>query len=299
MSALEKTALAPAAQPAKKPRVRRKAPINDLDMKNWKAYDDLVVDSLWMIDGRDKTGAHTASYHGNFVPQIPNQMMRRYTREGDAVIDCFAGSGTTLIEANRLGRHGIGIELLPHVAKASTARIQEEDNPHGTTQSIVVGDSRSQKAAMHVRTKLAELGKEKAQMIVAHPPYHDIIRFSEKEECLSNAESTEAFNTMYGEILDNLTPLLEDERFLVLVIGDKYAQGEWIPLGFELMQETMARGYKLKSLVVKNMSGNRAKRNLEQLWRFRALSGGFFVFKHEYVMIFQKKKAKKRKAKKS
>lgn len=32
-------------------------------------------------DKRDNSGVHNASYHGNFVPQIPNQLFRRYTKK--------------------------------------------------------------------------------------------------------------------------------------------------------------------------------------------------------------------------
>jgi hypothetical protein len=67
-----------------------------------------------------------------------------------------------------------------------------------------------------------------------------------------------------------------------------YAESEWVPLSFFCMQEVMERGYKLKSIVVKDMQNNRAKRNLGNIWRYRALAGGFYIFKHEYVMFFQK-----------
>jgi hypothetical protein len=67
-----------------------------------------------------------------------------------------------------------------------------------------------------------------------------------------------------------------------------YADSEWIPLGFHCMQEVLERGYSLKSIVVKDMQGNRAKRNLENIWRYRALAGSFYIFKHEYVMFFRK-----------
>ncbi len=60
--------------------------INDLNLKNWKEYDDILTDSLWVMGERDKSGAHNGSYHGNFIPQIPNQLMRRFTKKGDVVL---------------------------------------------------------------------------------------------------------------------------------------------------------------------------------------------------------------------
>jgi len=76
---------------------------------------------------------------------------------------------------------------------------------------------------------------------------------------------------------------------LVLVIGDKYSKGEWIPLGFYCMQEILRRGFSLKSIIVKNFEETRGKRNQKELWRYRALVGGFYVFKHEYIMLFKKR----------
>ena len=91
--------------PAKK-RVRKEktSALNDLDLDSWREYGDIITDSLWLIPSRDRTGAHLADYHGNFVPQIPHQAMRRFTKQGDLVIDGFLGSGTSLIECRRLGR---------------------------------------------------------------------------------------------------------------------------------------------------------------------------------------------------
>ena len=73
-----------------------------------------------------------------------------------------------------------------------------------------------------------------------------------------------------------------------IVDGDKYADGQWVPLGARTMDVILNQGFSLKSWVVKNMAGNRAKRNLDNLWRYRALRGGFYIFKHEHVLVFRK-----------
>ena len=122
-----------------------------------------------------------------------------------------------------------------------------------------------------------------------HPPYHDIIKFSKDSSDLSNAKNTDEFLKMFGEVVDNATPYLEKGRYFALVIGDKYSKGEWIPLGFYCMQEVLKKGYILKSIIVKNFEETRGKRNQKELWRYRALVGGFYVFKHEYVMLFKKR----------
>jgi hypothetical protein len=93
---------------------------------------------------------------------------------------------------------------------------------------------------------------------------------------------------MFGSGVENLTPFLEHDRYMAVVIGDKYGGKEWIPLGFYCMEEVLKRGYLLKSIIVKNFEQTRGKRNQKELWRYRALAGGFYVFKHEYIMIFKK-----------
>ncbi|MFL6276427.1 MAG: TRM11 family SAM-dependent methyltransferase [Blastocatellia bacterium] len=264
---------------------RRTTAINDINLRRWKEYDEVLTDSLWVEPKRDTAGAHTSAYWGNFIPQIPRQLMLRYTKQNDWVLDCFLGSGTTLIECRRLGRNGIGVELNTDVARQTRRRIREESNPHHVRTEVITGDARRVK----LRRLFDRIGVERAQMVILHPPYHDIIAFSDRADDLSAAQTTEAFLKMFGEVIDNATPLLEDGRYLAVVIGDKYERGEWQPLGFRCMEEVLKRAYRLKSIVVKNFDATRAKRDQKQLWRYRALAGGFYVFKHEYVLLFQKK----------
>jgi len=265
--------------------------INDLNLKNWKEYEDIITDSLWIIGERDKSGAHRGDYHGNFIPQIPNQLMRRFTKKGDVVLDTFLGSGTTLIECRRLERNGIGIELLPKVAEIAKQRVSQEslfDSKVFT--EILIADSTKKETRQQVEKILKSYGKQNVQLIIMHPPYHDIIKFSDRPDDLSNAKSVDEFLKLFGEVVSNFLDLLERKHYLAVVIGDKYMNSEWIPLGFLTMQEVLNReGLILKSILVKNMVNNRAKRNQEHLWRYRALVGGFYIFRHEYILLFQKK----------
>ncbi len=259
--------------------------INDLNLNRWKEYDDLITDSLWIMDKRDKSGAHSAGYWGNFIPQIPNQFLRRYTKKGEWVLDPFLGSGTTLIECKRLERNGIGIELNDEVIKIAKDNLVKEKNRSKVKTKFIKGDSRK----IDLKTELQKLKIDSVQFVLLHPPYWDIIKFSKKKGDLSNAKSVKVFLEMFGNIVDNICGVLDKGRYLAVVIGDKYSDGEWIPLGFYTMQEVMKRGYKLKSTIVKNFDTTKGKMNQKELWRYRALAGGFYIFKHEYIFLFQKK----------
>lgn len=262
--------------------------INDINLNRWKEYQDILTDSLWVLNKRDDSGVHAGWYWGNFIPQIPHQLMMRYTKKDEWVLDPFLGSGTTLIECKRMGRNGIGVELNSETAKKAKEFINQESNVNNVITEIIAADSRKIK----IDEILNKLGIKKVQLIIMHPPYHDIIKFSKDDEDLSNAKTTEEFVKMFGEVLDNTTSFLEKGRYLGVVIGDKYYKGTWIPLGFYIMNEILKRDFTLKSIIVKNFEETKGKRNQKELWRYRALVGGFYIFKHEYILLFKKGKVK-------
>ena len=259
------------------------AKYNDLDMSKWKEYQDISTDSLWIIDKRDNSGAHSGHYHGNFVPQIPHQLFSRYTKKGDWILDPFMGSGTSLIEAQRMGRNSIGIELQYDVAKEAHDRIITEKK-EGINSKVVVGDSRT----FNIADILGSIGINRVQFAILHPPYWDIVKFSDDPNDLSNCTTVDSFLKSFGNVVDNTMNVLEKNRYCAVVIGDKYANSQVIPLGFYCMNIMQEKGLLLKAILVKNFGETKGKSNSQAIWRYRALSSDFYIFKHEYIFVFKK-----------
>ena len=255
---------------------------NDENLENWKES-EIWTDSLWMISERDKSGKHSNFYHGNFVPQIPRQFILRYTKKNDVVFDPFVGSGTTAYEAESLKRNFIGIDI----QKSLINKIKKNLDRKNNFSELLAGDSVNENVFKQVKEILKKYKKKNIQLTILHPPYANIIKFSSHKEDLSNAKSLKEFLSKFSQVLKNTTSILEKGRYLAIVIGDKYTKGQWIPLGFYCMNEAQKLGLILKSVIIKNMEGNRAKQNKEGIWRYRALSSDYYIFKHEYILVFK------------
>lgn len=256
---------------------------NDLDLKKWKES-EIWTDSLWIVSERDKSGKHNGFYHGNFIPQIPRQLILRYTKKNDVVFDPFLGSGTTAYEAENLERDFIGIDIQKNLVDYVCKKIEPKNN----FSELISGDSTKVETFEKAREILKRYKKKNIQLAILHPPYADIIKFSDLKDDLSNAKSLKEFLGKFAEVLKNTIEVLENGRYLAIIIGDKYTSGKWIPLGFYCMNEAQKLGLTLKSIIIKNMAGNRAKQNKEAIWRYRALSSDYYIFKHEYILIFKK-----------
>jgi hypothetical protein len=268
-------------------RAERRLPYSDIDLSRWRDYADISTDSLWIIPSRSREGGHRLDYWGNFVPQIARQVFQRFSRQGDVVLDLFLGSGTSALEAMNLGRRLIGVEIDERLAQQVRRKLGPEAASLGI--HVLTGDSSSRRIVRPIRRLLQAEQREFAQLLVLHPPYHDIIRFTPYERDLSNAPDTASFLRAFRRVARIGFELLQPERFAVLVIGDKYEDRELVPLGFLTMQQMVKAGFRVKSIVVKNIVGNeRGKGKATNLWRYRALAGGFYIFRHEYVIIFQK-----------
>lgn len=258
-----------------------------IDKDNWRDI-DINIDSLWIIGPRAKGGKRENVYHGNFVPQIPDHLVRRYTEEGDVVMEPFMGSGTTLYECERLRRHYIGFDINQDIIDHVKQRMDDTCPIHYTL--LHCDASRTEEVNAGVEQSLAKIdGRKRVDFILAHPPYWDIIHFTDQEDDISNIASLGEFIDKFVLIMQNSVAHLRARRHFAIVVGDVYRDGEVIPLGFYLMYAIRkSLPCKLKGIVVKDMVGNRGKIGIEALWRYRTLKSDTFLFKHEYIFVFRK-----------
>ena len=264
-------------------------PWSDLDLNRWREYEEIETDSLWLYPSRASGDGHKLDYHGNYIPQIATQLLTRYSKKNEIVLDLFLGSGTTAIEAARLGRRCIGVELKPELVEYVRGKIRPElldERIH-----LLEGNSASPETITQIVHTLQAMRSGSAHLLILHPPYADIIKFSDRPNDLSNAPTTAAFLDSFEAVARHGYELLAPGRFAALVIGDKYAEGELVPLGFWCMERMNRVGFKTKAIIVKNIEGNeKGKGKSANLWRYRALAGGYYIFKHEYIIVFFKPK---------
>lgn len=71
----------------------------------------LESSSVWSFPVRGSWATHDSSWRGNWSPYIPRNLLLRYSKIGNLVLDQFAGGGTTLIEAKLLNRNIIGVDI--------------------------------------------------------------------------------------------------------------------------------------------------------------------------------------------
>ena len=95
--------------------------IEDVEIKfqkNWniKSYapsNDYTPErtTIWSFPDRGDWATHKGNYRGNWSPYIPRNLILKYTRKGNWVLDQMMGSGTTLVEAKLLERNAIGVDI--------------------------------------------------------------------------------------------------------------------------------------------------------------------------------------------
>ena len=177
---------------------------NDLDLKNWKEI-DLNMDSLWVISERKKWWKHSNFYHWNFVPQIPEHFIKRYTKKNGWVFDPFLWSATTAIECEELWRNIIWVDIQEELINRAKDLITSKE----IKKEFFVWDSKLTQIKNIIEWYLKINWVEGFDLALLHPPYDNIIKFTDKCEDLSNCETTEKFYKEFWKVLENTYSLMK------------------------------------------------------------------------------------------
>ncbi|MFW6028921.1 MAG: TRM11 family SAM-dependent methyltransferase [Halanaerobiales bacterium] len=233
------------------------------------------ITSVWSFPERGSWETHNGRYRGNFAPQIPRNLILRYTNEDDMVLDPMMGGGTTLIEAKLLNRRSIGFDINPEAVEISSSNIGFSGN-YKYEPIIRIGDAR----------KFDGIRDEYIDLIIIHPPYLNIIKYSNGKikKDFSNYKNVDKFLDDFNKVIDECYRVLKKNNYCAILIGDIRRKGRYIPLSYSVLNAFLEKGFILKEEIIKvqhNCSST-------SYWTKQVKKYNFYLIMHEHLFIFRK-----------
>ena len=245
-----------------------------LDLKKMEPKDfKMEATTIWSFKQRGNWATHSGKYRGNWSPYIPRNLILRYSKENDVVLDPFLGSGTTLIETKLLKRYGIGVDINPDAIKITEQNLRF-DNNNEYHPKVYNSDSRN----------LDIIEDNSIDLICAHPPYANIIKYSDDIADDLSLLDIEEFLGEIGKIAKELFRVLKRNKYCAVLIGDTRRNKHMIPLGFRVMQEFLNSGFVLKENIIKEQHNCQAT----GFWHQKSIDYNFLLIAHEYLFVFRK-----------
>ena len=269
--------------------MRRRA--NELDGKTWTRHSISVWRDIVKTREEQRLG-HPASF--------PVELVRRliecfWPPEGELVLDPFAGSGSTLVAAQSMGKKAIGLELSPAFAAAAQARLREtmtggggEKKRRSGVGKVICDDAR------HL---LRHVAPDSVDLVITSPPYWDILtrrrsadgkairHYGPALEDLGKVGEYERFLEGLAEVFGPVYQVLRPGRYCVVVVMDVRKGPRFYPLHADLAARLVKLGFIQDDIIIWD---RRQEYNSLRPLGFPAV---FRVNKvHEYVLVFQKPK---------
>jgi DNA modification methylase len=235
---------------------------------------ELEMTTVWSFPDRGNWATHDSKWRGNWSPYIPRNILLRYSNEGDLVLDQFAGGGTTLIEAKLLNRNIIGVDINDVAINRCQEKVDFEREGANGKVYIHKGDARN----------LNFVTDESIDLICTHPPYANIIEYSEDiEGDLSHCKVPQFLEEMKS-IASESYRVLKKGKFCAILMGDTRQKGHVIPMSFEVMKIFEAHGFKLKEIIIKEQHNCKTT----GFWKTNSVKYNFLLLAHEYLFVFRK-----------
>ena len=225
--------------------------------------------TIWSFKERGEWATHKGDYPGNCSPYVVKNLLIKYSNKGDIVLDQFVGSGTTMIESLLLNRKAIGIDINKKALDITKSRIKDIDGAY----KLIKGDA----------TKLT-LQDKSVDFICTHPPYMDIIKYSDGIDGDISLLNGEKFYARISSVAKESYRVLKDNRYCAVLIGDIRRKGLIIPVGFNVMNLFLKNGFLLKEIIIKEQHNCKST----EKWKQIAKKSNFLLIQHEYILVFKK-----------
>lgn len=236
--------------------------LNDLTGSEWLYWTNSIYETNFPPD---QTFPLRKCHGAMKPPELMADIISFFTKAGETVLDPFAGVGGTLLGAELAGRKAVGIELNPEwvkvyetIATSFTVHdgrlvVKNEEQQRSILAEIRQGD------CLDVMKGIAD---ESIAAVITDPPYGcNQGRIGFKQETNFNMTSTDSrdfgSSVDYEEFLARIRQagseiyrILEPERYLVLLIGDRFHRGEYLPLGTMVARVLQEIGFRWKGVKI-------------------------------------------------
>ncbi len=244
--------------------------------------------TVWSFKQRGNWATHSGEYRGNWSPYIPRNVIFKYSNPGELVLDYFCGAGTTAVECKLLGRKCIAFDINDKAIELAKKNIDfsietkqltfidEKSHLKIYEPELSVGDARN----------LSFLQDNSIDLICAHPPYANIIHYTDSKEGDLSFFDIDAFLKEMSKVARESFRVLKPGRQCAILIGDTRRKKHVIPLGFKLINVFLDAGFKLRELVIKRQHNCKTT----GFWYANSIKYNFLLLAHEYLPIFEKPK---------
>lgn len=237
-------------------------------------------ETVWSFPNRGNWATHKGNYRGNWSPFIPRNLILKYTKPNDIVLDQMVGSGTTLIECKLLGRNGIGVDINRDAIMVTLDRLNFAYNSLDPSYSknpeirTFVGDARN----------LNKIESNSIDLIATHPPYAGIITYTKNrvEGDLSSLKFKDYLTEMRVVAQESLRVLKHGKNCAIL-IGDTRKHLHYIPISKKVLEVFLDVGFVLREDIIKLQWKTKTTRE-----RWSGKNYKFYKIAHEHLYIFRK-----------
>jgi DNA modification methylase len=185
----------------------------------------------------------------------------------------MVGGGTTAIECKLLNRNLLALDINKDAIKLTKKAIDFE---YKFNPKI--------KIMQHNSIKLDMLNQNSIDLILFHPPYANIIKYSDLKDDLSNIKDLDKFCDKIEIIAKELHRVLKPNKFCAILIGDTRRNKMYQPLAYKVMERFLEVGFSLKEDIIKHQHNCKAT----GFWVNKSKEYNFLLIMHEHLFIFQK-----------